>query len=230
VRRVCRAPVARRMFAVFTYSKPLFGGLKSSARKSRKMGAQGKPTNRGGRHYRSRVEILRDFLISVRESGKKTHIIGRANLNPNSFRTYLQFSLALKLVEQSDSQYLLTRRADGVIEVIDRLLARTAEVNTALLDLKRGLDSMGLASGSPNDALRFVSNVVWNEAVRSAVENISGAVVFPRNAVYVGTGYSKSGGWTGQGATPGSFRTSEVNSLPQVPTYIGTRRRPRPPS
>ena len=45
-------------------------------------------------HYRSKVEILRDFLVAIQESGKKTRIIGLANLNPSSFRPYLRFCLA----------------------------------------------------------------------------------------------------------------------------------------
>lgn len=120
-----------------------------------------------GHRYRSKVEILRDFLSAVRESDKKTRIISLANLNPASFQPYLDFCLAHELVEVTSVGYRLTPRADGVLEAIQRLIARTADVDAALLALHRGLNQSS-AVQAPQRALRYVSILAWNELVRSA--------------------------------------------------------------
>jgi predicted transcriptional regulator len=122
------------------------------------------------RTYRTRLEILQDFLGAVRETGKKTRIIGRANLNPSSFQPYLDFCLALELVQDTPAGYQLTPRAGAVLEVTQRLLARSAEVDAALLDLHRGFNGSKPVRLPTKGALRYVSILAWNEVVRSVAE------------------------------------------------------------
>jgi predicted transcriptional regulator len=127
-------------------------------------------TYRGDRQYRSRVEILRDFLDATRRSGRKTRIIGLANLNPESFQRYLELSLALELVETAPGGgYRTTGRAEVVLDSISRLLAKSGEVDSALRDLQRGLDGFASAPGENPVALRYVSRIAWNEMVRSTL-------------------------------------------------------------
>lgn len=133
---------------------------------------RGPRTYRTDRHYRSRIEILRDFLGAVRETGKKTHIIGLANLNPASFQPYLEFCRTLQLVQNTPTGYRLTPRADAVLQVIERLLARSAEVDAALLDLYRGFNNGHVPESPPKGALRYVSILAWNEVVRSAKQSL----------------------------------------------------------
>jgi DNA-binding transcriptional LysR family regulator len=110
-------------------------------------------------------------LSAVRETGKKTHIIGLANLNPTSFQPYLNFCLALQLVEDSATGYRLTPRAEAVLEVIQRLLARSADVDAALLDLHRDFSSSSTSRLGSKGTLRYVSIMAWDEVVRSALES-----------------------------------------------------------
>lgn len=130
-------------------------------------------TNRAERQYRSRVEILRDFLVAVRATEKKTRVIGLANLNPTSYRPYLEFCLAHRLVRHAGQGYRLTPRAESVLDAIDRLVSRSAEVDAALLELQRGLDVAGPSAPAPNQALRYVSLVAFGGVPRSGAEPLA---------------------------------------------------------
>jgi len=130
-------------------------------------------TDRADRQYRSRLEILRDFLDATRDGGKKTRIIGLANLNPSSFQSYLDYCLALRLVQDTPVGYRLTPRADVVLDAIERLLARSAEVDAALLSLQQGCEGTVAPGVAPKGALRYVSRLAWNEVVRSATDSLA---------------------------------------------------------
>jgi predicted transcriptional regulator len=138
------------------------------------------------RKYRTRLEILHDFLEAIRKTGKKTHIIGLSNLNPSSFQPYLDFSIALELVKVTPAGYQLTPRAEAVIEVIQRLLARSSEVDAALLDLHRGFNGSNLSEPSTKGALRYVSILAWNEVVRSAAGFLEDKTEFSGGRLSVG--------------------------------------------
>ena len=125
------------------------------------------------RRYRSKLEILRDFLSAVRETGKKPRIIGVANLNPGSFQLYIEFCLANRLVEDTPAGYRLTPRADEVLKAIQQLIARSEEVDAALLQLQRGFEPSTPPLPSSRQALRYVSVLAWNEVVRSAAVSLA---------------------------------------------------------
>jgi predicted transcriptional regulator len=122
----------------------------------------------GPRKYRTRLEVLHDFLGAVRETGKKTHIIGLSNLNPASFQSYLDFCHALQLVEDTPAGYRLTPRAEAVLEVIQRLLTQSVILDAALLDLHRDFNGSNPSQPPTQGALRYVSSLAWNEVLRSA--------------------------------------------------------------
>ena len=127
-------------------------------------------SSREDRQYRSRLEILRDFLGAMRETGKKTRVIGLANLNPASYQPYLEFCLAHHLVQDTSAGYRLTPRADHVLEAIDRIVGHSAEVDAALADLQRGLEGTRVASPSSRPALRYVSLVAFHEMIRNSAD------------------------------------------------------------
>ncbi|HLN50541.1 MAG: winged helix-turn-helix domain-containing protein [Thermoplasmata archaeon] len=135
------------------------------------------PTKRAEGSYRTRIEVLRDFLRAVGREPKKTRIIGVANLNPVSFRQYLDRSVALGLVRSVGTGYLLTPRADALLESIDRLLAKSSEVESALRDLHRVLGGPSPTLGTrPPTALRYVSRIAWGEVVRPGARPPGSAV------------------------------------------------------
>jgi len=125
-------------------------------------------SSREDRQYRSRVEILRDFLGAMRETGKKTRVIGLANLNPASYQPYLEFCLAHHLVQDTSAGYRLTPRAEHVLEAIERIVVHSTEVDVALADLQRGLEGSKAAASTSKPALRYVSLVAFHEMVRGS--------------------------------------------------------------
>jgi predicted transcriptional regulator len=131
------------------------------------------PTYRADRRHRSRLEVLRDFLSAVDEGRKKTRIIGRANLNPSSFQSYLDSCLLLRLVEVTPDGYRLTARAARTQEAIERLIVRSSEVDAALLDLHRGFNGSKPSAPATHGTLRYVSTLAWSELLRSASESLS---------------------------------------------------------
>jgi predicted transcriptional regulator len=121
--------------------------------------------------YRGRVEILRDFLGAVRAHERKTRIIGLANLNPTSFQRYLDFSLSLDLVRRSPKGYRLTPRAEAVLDSIDRLLAKSAEVDVTLRDFQRAFSRSQAIGPGPKPAFRYISRIAWDEVCRTTAES-----------------------------------------------------------
>jgi len=119
---------------------------------------------KGGR-YRTKVEVLRDFLLATREESRKTRIIGTANLNPASFQKYLASCIRLNLVQKSAHGYELTARAEVVLDRIERLLEMSSEVESALVGLNRFLGE-GSGAGEVSPTLRFVSRLAWNPGRR----------------------------------------------------------------
>lgn len=182
------------------------------------------------RQYRSRVEILRDFLGAVRETGKKTRVIGLANLNPASYQSYLDFSLAHRLVQSTSAGYRLTPRADSVLDSIDRLVARSAELDAALLDLRRYLSSSKLPTARSKRALRYVSPVALNEMVRLNAESL-GTAEEPATIPH-SDGIPNGGRSNGSSRTPRATATLHIpDGWPHAGEILTPRpRRPHPPS
>jgi hypothetical protein len=113
--------------------------------------------------------VLRDVLRAARRSGRKTRIIGLANLNPSSFARYLKVAIALDLVQTSaDGGYRLTPRADAVEASISVMLDRSLEVDASLTSLQHGLSPVPHSVRSDAETFRYVSRIAWNELVRSA--------------------------------------------------------------
>jgi predicted transcriptional regulator len=87
------------------------------------------------RTYRTRLEVLHDFLDASRRASHKTRIIGLANLNPGYFDRYAQFCLEHHLLEHSTEGYRPTDRGAEVLVAIRRVLSKTAELDDAMRSL-----------------------------------------------------------------------------------------------
>ncbi len=85
-----------------------------------------------GRTYRTRLEVLHDFLDASRRASRKTRIIGLANLNPGYFDSYARFCLEHHLLEATPDGYHATDLADQVLVAIRRVLSKTAELDGAI--------------------------------------------------------------------------------------------------
>lgn len=134
--------------------------------------------------YRSKIEVLRDFLRAAGEPAPKTRIIGSANLNPLSFRRYLKICMDRDLIASVSGGYVATPRAAVLLEAIDGLMGRAGDLERAFQELEAPTADRRPPDGNGQSAFRQIYRQAWNEIVlRSlapAVEPGSGWVVVPR--------------------------------------------------
>jgi predicted transcriptional regulator len=115
------------------------------------------------RAYRSKLEVLRDFLRAAHEPVPKTRIIGTANLNPVSFRRYLQVCTERDLIMSVSGGYVATPRATPLLEAIDDLMAKREDLERALRVLEQSsLEGPGAGSGE-GTGFRQVLREAWND-------------------------------------------------------------------
>lgn len=132
--------------------------------------------------YRTKPEVLNDFLDAVRRSPKKTRIVGLANLNPASFEKYLAFCQAFDLVETFPGGYHLTTKGVGALDALERLATKTSEIHRAVEDLQRILGTPSAVRGGEL-TLRWASRLAWDEIVLSkAAEGPGFAIARPSGA------------------------------------------------
>jgi hypothetical protein len=72
-----------------------------------------------------------------------------------------------------------------VLDAIERLLSRSAEVDAALLALQQGVDGTPSPGGEKKGALRYVSRLAWSEFVRSAEESLETEPALPHGRMPV---------------------------------------------
>lgn len=89
------------------------------------------------RRYRSKVEVLRDLLEAARQDRRKTRIIGRANLNEESFARYAFLALAEGLLERVDHGFRATPLGEEWVGAADVVLTKRAELFDAVEALAR---------------------------------------------------------------------------------------------
>lgn len=90
--------------------------------------------------YRSKIEVLRDLLEAARHGRCKTRIIGRANLNEESFARYAVLALSEGLLERVDHGFRATPLAEEWLGRANLVLAKRAELANALEVLGRVTD------------------------------------------------------------------------------------------
>ena len=118
---------------------------------------------RASRSYRTKLEVLRDFLRAAQEPAPKTRIIGAANLNPLSFRKYLRLCTDQDLIMAVSGGYVATPRATPLLEAIDGLMLKTSELEDALRVLERNAPSGRPSDGGGTNPFRQVLREAWNE-------------------------------------------------------------------
>lgn len=113
--------------------------------------------------YRSKLEVFRDLLAATRRASRKTRIIGLANLNPQTFQKYIEFARGRGLVVENDGRYTLTDRADRALAVLQELMAKSNELDSAVQQLERSTCLGRIAGWSEGEVLRQISRMTWGE-------------------------------------------------------------------
>lgn len=182
-----------------------------------------------GRKYRSKVEVLRDFLEATHEQSTKSRIIGIANLNRVLFQRYLNLAVSFDLVAVTPRGYRLTARARPAIEAIDRYLARRNEAVSALHELRRvcheGRGRGSARSGLPRiDPEQLLARPRWTEAgTASSGTPWEGALSRSGGLKPAATAKGRPEGWLDSSVAAGI--RSPAPQL-EIPT-IANRARPR---
>jgi len=139
-----------------------------------------------GRTYRTRLEVLHDFLDASRRTPRKTRIIGLANLNPGYFDSYAQFCLEHHLLESVPDGYRTTELAEQVLVAIRRILSKTAELDGAIRSLNVVVRQDADAGGMDVSSARALAGDGWQEILVHSVPRLS----LPNSGVTVRTARS----------------------------------------
>jgi len=134
---------------------------------------------RSPRSYRTKLEVLRDFLRAAQEPAPKTRIIGAANLNPLSFQKYLRLCTEQDLVVAVSGGYVATPRAIPLLEAIDGLMHKTSELEDALRLVEQNAPGGRPPDGVGSNPFRHVLREAWNEIAlrRPAPPNVRRAPI-----------------------------------------------------
>jgi predicted transcriptional regulator len=126
-----------------------------------------------GRTYRTRLEVLHDFLDASRRATRKTRVIGLANLNPAYYESYARFCRDHRLLETTDGGYRTTELADQVLIAIRQILSKTTELDTAVRSLHEALypEAKARELAAPSVALTHTDG--WEEILRHSVPRLA---------------------------------------------------------
>ena len=126
-----------------------------------------------GRSYRTNVEILAGLLSASRNPASKTKIMGAANVNPRSFQKYFRFCLKYDLVCSTSGGYAATDWGNSVLETIEGVVARAAEIESAVHPLQGSGQSQSVPNGANGSALRHISRWLWNDILVKSENGLS---------------------------------------------------------
>lgn len=96
-----------------------------------------------GRQFRSKLELLRDFLSAAHTETIKTRIRNRASLNQVSFSRYMNLCEPRQLLAHVDGGYSLRPEAAEMLESISIVLSRATNLPIAVDGLSRTARSGG---------------------------------------------------------------------------------------
>jgi predicted transcriptional regulator len=96
-----------------------------------------------GRRYRSKLELLRDFLAAAQVETVKTRIMNRANLNQVSFARYKTLAESNELLKEVGGGYALTPQAESLLRSINEVLSKAADLRVAVGILNHAARSGG---------------------------------------------------------------------------------------
>lgn len=130
------------------------------------------PTSSEARHYRSQVEVLRDLVEAAREECRKTRIIGRANLNEESFARYSGLAVAEGLLGRTAAGYRTTSQGERWLGAVHRVFVKRAELLEAVRQLARVTDGPVAPEAGDGPAVPAVDPPPdWRSAVLRPVPN-----------------------------------------------------------
>lgn len=121
--------------------------------------------------YRTKVEVLRDVLLSAQPDSSKTRIQRLANLNPASLENYLALCVGTGLVEPLGGRFRRTSSGDEAISAIDRVMRRAEELGFAVQQLGTCLGADEVRVSESISGLRFASTEAWDALARSAARS-----------------------------------------------------------
>lgn len=96
-----------------------------------------------GRRYRTKLELLRDFLAAAQSESLKTRIMFRANLNQVSFHRYASICQDQHLLVRGSGGYFLTPRAEDLLHSINQVLSKAIDLRIAVEVMNRTARSGG---------------------------------------------------------------------------------------
>jgi predicted transcriptional regulator len=128
----------------------------SGKRQPRKPGERGVE---GGRQYRSKLEMLRDFLAAAQTETRKTRIMNRANLNQTSFARYVTLCQQRQLLTKVSGGYMVTPRAEELLLSINRVLSKASDLQHAVDVLNRTARSGGYLLPVPEVSVRALERI-----------------------------------------------------------------------
>ena len=89
--------------------------------------------------------------------------MGAANVIPRSFQKYFRFCLKYDLVCSTSGGYAATDWGNSVLETIEGVVARAAEIESAVHPLQGSGQSQSVPNGANGSALRHISRWLWND-------------------------------------------------------------------
>lgn len=125
-----------------------------------------------GRKYRSKLELLRDFLEAAQAETVKTRIMNRANLNQVSFSRYLTFCQQRNLLLEVSGGFSLTPQAHDLLDSINQVLTRATQLRVAVDLLNRTARSGGYRMPRPEISLRGMERLDLPELLVAGLPEI----------------------------------------------------------
>jgi predicted transcriptional regulator len=82
------------------------------------------------RRYRTKLKILRDFLLAASKERKKTRIMYAADMNPLTFKKYLSDCMEQGLIRCKNNEYFTTEKGFKTLNMCERILEKIEEIET----------------------------------------------------------------------------------------------------
>jgi predicted transcriptional regulator len=103
--------------------------------------------------------MLRDFLAAAQTETLKTRIMNRANLNQVTFSRYMAFCQDRHLLQKMNGGYAFTPQADSLLQSLNRVLSKAADLQLSVDLLNRTARSGGYQLPPPEILFRPLDRV-----------------------------------------------------------------------
>lgn len=97
------------------------------------------------RRYRTKLKILRDFLLAVSKEHKKTRIMYAADMNPLTFKKYLENYITQGFIRCKDNEYFITEKGIKTLNMCENVLGKIEEIEALVKEApESGLDLVSI--------------------------------------------------------------------------------------